>query len=61
MFVEWAWQSIAAEGAFCVALSGGSTPRVMLQALAGETFRSQVDWAKVQLFWSDFVGAADGS
>jgi 6-phosphogluconolactonase len=53
MFVEWAWQSIAAECAFCVALSGGSTPRVMLQALAGETFRSQVDWAKVQLFWSD--------
>src|SRR3954471_20543761 len=25
-FVDWAWQSIAREGKFCVALSGGSTP-----------------------------------
>ncbi len=53
MFVEWAWQSIARQGAFRVALSGGSTPRAMYGYLATETYRKQVDWAKVHLFWGD--------
>src|SRR5712692_808438 len=52
-FVEWAWQAIAREGSFCVALAGGKTPREMYRLLASEEFRGQVDWAKVQLFWGD--------
>ncbi len=53
MFVEWAWQAIARQGVFRVALSGGSTPRTMYGYLASEIYRKQVDWAKVQMFWGD--------
>ena len=35
-----------------VALSGGSTPRLMFQILADE-FREQVNWDEIQFFWSD--------
>jgi 6-phosphogluconolactonase len=53
MFVEWAWQAIASYGAFRVALSGGSTPQNLYRHLASETYRKQVDWAKVHLYWGD--------
>ena len=52
-FVDYAWQSIAKEGRFLVALSGGNTPRQMFGILASDEFRGQVDWAKVHVFWSD--------
>src|SRR3954447_18620036 len=35
-----------------VALSGGSTPRLMFQILADQ-FRDQVAWSRIQFFWSD--------
>jgi 6-phosphogluconolactonase len=53
LFVDYAWQSIARYGQFCVALSGGNTPRLLYQFLASDEFRGQVDWAKVHVFWSD--------
>jgi 6-phosphogluconolactonase len=52
-FVEWAWQSIAQDGRFCVALSGGHTPALFFRVLATKEFRTQVDWAKVHFFWGD--------
>jgi 6-phosphogluconolactonase len=52
-FVEWAWQSIAQDGRFCVALSGGHTPGLFFRVLASKDFRGQVDWAKVHVFWGD--------
>jgi len=52
-FVEYAWQAIAKDGQFMVALSGGETPRAMFELLASDEFRGQVDWAKVHVFWSD--------
>jgi 6-phosphogluconolactonase len=52
-FVDYAWQSIAKNGQFMVALSGGNTPRQMFDLLASDEFRGQVDWAKVHFFWSD--------
>lgn len=52
-FVEWAWQSIAQQGAFRVALAGGTTPRAMYRSLAGAEYRLQVDWGKVHIFWGD--------
>lgn len=52
-FVDWAWQSIAKDGSFHVALSGGSTPREMYRLLATPEFRAQVDWPRVHLFWGD--------
>ena len=53
LFVDYAWQSIARHGQFLVALSGGSTPRMLFDLLASSEFRGQVDWAKVHVFWSD--------
>lgn len=53
LFIDYAWQSIAKDGKFMVALSGGSTPRQMFGLLASDEFRGQVDWAKVHVFWSD--------
>lgn len=35
-----------------VALSGGSTPKLMFQILA-EQFREQVAWSRIHFFWSD--------
>ena len=53
LFVDYAWQAIARNGAFMVALSGGNTPRQAFEYLASDEFRGQVDWAKVHVFWSD--------
>jgi 6-phosphogluconolactonase len=35
-----------------VALSGGSTPKLMFQILADQ-FRDQVPWSRIHFFWSD--------
>src|SRR5262245_3401139 len=53
LFVKSAAESIAARGSFSTALSGGSTPKGMFELLAGDGYRSQVDWSKVHLFWGD--------
>jgi 6-phosphogluconolactonase len=52
-FVDWAWQAIARDGSFRVALSGGSTPREMYRLLATQEFRTQIDWPRVHLYWCD--------
>ena len=46
-------EAIATRGRFSFALSGGTTPGKMYALLTSEPFRSQIDWAAVQLFWSD--------
>jgi 6-phosphogluconolactonase len=53
LFVDYAWQAIAKDGQFFVALSGGSTPQLLYGFLASDEFRGQVDWAKVHVFWGD--------
>ena len=52
-FVDSAWQAIARDGRFDVALSGGSTPKALYRLLASSEFRAQVDWPRVHLFWGD--------
>jgi 6-phosphogluconolactonase len=52
-FVRVAKDAIATRGMFTVALAGGSTPRLTYSLLAGEPYRSQVDWSKIQFFWGD--------
>jgi 6-phosphogluconolactonase len=52
-FVRCAREAVAAQGRFTVALSGGSTPRRLYQLLAAKSFRSQVDWGRVEFFWGD--------
>lgn len=53
LFVEQAGQALRLRGRFCVALSGGNTPRRMYELLAQPPFRDRVAWAQVQVFWGD--------
>jgi 6-phosphogluconolactonase len=46
-------KSIRRSGAFSIALSGGSTPKATFALLAAEPLRSQVDWARWQVYWGD--------
>jgi 6-phosphogluconolactonase len=52
-FVEWAWQAIAEDGRFNVALSGGHTPALFYRTLATQEYRTVVDWGRVVLYWGD--------
>lgn len=51
--VRIAQEAIVTHGRFTFALSGGSTPRELYSLLGSEPYRSQIDWALVELFWSD--------
>ncbi len=52
-FVESAGESVAQNGRFSVALSGGSTPRRVYELLAGGEFAPRVDWPHVHVFFGD--------
>jgi 6-phosphogluconolactonase len=53
-FVGLAKKAVRANGLFTVALSGGSTPRVLYSLLASDvSFASQVPWDKTHFFWGD--------
>jgi 6-phosphogluconolactonase len=51
--VELAREAITARGRFCVALSGGSTPRRMYEILSEAPRWAQIDWRRVEFFWGD--------
>lgn len=51
--VELGRAAIAERGRFCVALSGGSTPRRMYEILAGSPGGAPFDWRRVEVFWGD--------
>ena len=51
--VEVARAAIAARGRFCVALSGGSTPRRMYEILAEAPRWARLEWDRVEFFWGD--------
>jgi 6-phosphogluconolactonase len=53
LFVKLANEAITSRGRFCVALSGGSTPRGVHTLLASEAYRQTVAWQKVYCFWGD--------
>lgn len=44
--------AIAKKGQFALALSGGSTPAGVYAVIA-QSFKDQLDWQKVHLFWGD--------
>ena len=54
-FVAKSIKAVAQRGVFTVALSGGSTPKLLYQLLADadEPFREQVPWPSIHFFWSD--------
>jgi 6-phosphogluconolactonase len=51
--VRIAAESLVTHGRFMIALAGGSTPKKLYALLASEPYRSQLDWALVEVFWSD--------
>ncbi len=51
--VRLANESVVSHGRFTIALSGGTTPRKLYGMLGDEPYRSQIDWALVDIFWSD--------
>jgi len=51
--VRVASESITTHGRFTLALAGGSTPKKLYHLLASEPYRDQINWALVELFWSD--------
>jgi 6-phosphogluconolactonase len=46
-------QSQKETGEARIALSGGSTPRMLFTLLAAEPYVSQVNWEKIDVFWGD--------
>jgi len=52
-FVSVARAAIAKRGVFFVALAGGSTPKGLYQMLATPAYSSQLDWARIHLFFGD--------
>jgi len=53
LFVAEAREAVAPRGSFAVALAGGNTPKGAYALLAEEPRRSQVDWGRVRVFFSD--------
>jgi 6-phosphogluconolactonase len=53
LIVRLANESIVTRGRLSIALSGGSTPRTLYGLLGSEAYRDQIDWSKVDIFWSD--------
>lgn len=51
-FAKYLAAQIAPAKVFHIALSGGSTPKVLFQILA-EQYATKIDWSKVHLFWGD--------
>jgi len=52
-FVRVTAEALEARGRCTVALSGGSSPKRLHQALSGEPFRSRVSWDQIDFFWGD--------
>lgn len=52
-------QAMARQGPISLALSGGSTPKLLYQKLAAMSWRDRMPWERVHVFWGDerFVAA----
>ncbi|MDQ2888690.1 MAG: 6-phosphogluconolactonase [Chloroflexota bacterium] len=46
-------EAIVTHGRFTLALAGGSTPKKLYALLTSEPYRDQINWALVEVFWSD--------
>jgi len=51
---KWLFQNaLANDGIFAVALSGGATPRLLYEKLAGPLYRDAFPWPRTHWFWGD--------
>jgi 6-phosphogluconolactonase len=53
IFVETSRQLISERKSFSVAISGGSTPRMLYTLLGSDQYRDTVDWKRIHVFWAD--------
>ena len=55
LFVARSNEAVAERGIFTIALSGGSTPKLLYQLLGdpNKPFREQVPWPSIHFFWTD--------
>jgi 6-phosphogluconolactonase len=51
--IEVADAAITERGAFSIALSGGSTPKMLFQLLATDGFSKRIDWKKWHIYFGD--------
>jgi 6-phosphogluconolactonase len=56
LFTDRARVCVNTRGNFFVALSGGSTPRRMHRLLIQESYRSEIPWGRMHVFWVDERG-----
>jgi 6-phosphogluconolactonase len=53
LVVRFAQEAVVTRGRFTLALAGGSTPRKLYSLLASQPYRDQIDWSRIEVFWSD--------
>ena len=53
IIVRLANEATVSRGRFSIALSGGSTPKVLYGLFATEPYLGQINWLSVEIFWSD--------
>lgn len=53
LFIELATSALQAEQPFRVALSGGSTPKMLYQVLSSPEYRDRVKWDAISFFFGD--------
>jgi len=60
-FSQLAQAAVEKHGSFAVALSGGSTPKLLFETLAQAPFREGIPWKQIEIFWGDerWVSADD--
>jgi 6-phosphogluconolactonase len=52
-FVALAGAATSVRGRFAVALSGGSTPRLLYELLSNSPYVERIDWSRTHVFWGD--------
>jgi 6-phosphogluconolactonase len=50
---EIAEEAVKERGTFTFVLSGGTTPRLLYEELAGQPISKRIDWQKTHIFWGD--------
>ncbi len=45
--------ALSAQDTFSLGLAGGSTPKALYELLAGDDFRGQIEWNRVEIFFGD--------
>ena len=46
-------ETLSVRDRFTIALSGGSTPKLLHKILAAPPYRDHIDWSKMHIFWGD--------